>query len=232
MLKDYYLRILTFLVPCLLFAGSVSAQANYTLVPGNSVSATCAANGFMEPIVEAINTNSSDLILDYEVLTNTLNPAWSILYCYRGGCFTSVTPSAVMDSILPGDQRMIFKATLDPQGVAGTGQLVFRLKERTNPGVEDTITINFDVTVVGIAEELAAQIKVFPQPVNDFLYVDMPASLGKVELDIVDLSGAVVSRNRVNGTDAKLDVSALAQGMYILRIKNDDIILNKRISIH
>lgn len=232
MLKLYTLRILTILIPCLVFTGSLSAQAPYSLIPGNSISATTDANGFTEPKIEALNNTSDNIYLEYEVLSNTLDTAWSILFCYRGGCFPRVTQSAAMDSIRGGAQAMIFKLTLDPQGVAGTGTLVLRLWERSNPSVADTITMDVEITPnVSVAEELAAQIKVFPQPVQDFLYVDMPASLGKVELDIVDLSGVLVYRDNVNATDAKLDVSSLAQGMYILRIKNDKMILNKRILV-
>ena len=229
--KLYTLKSLLVLVACFAFAGTLAAQS-YTLVPGNSVSSMIDANGFIEPKIEALNNTGGDITLEYELLSNTLNSAWSILLCDNVNCYPSAWQSATMDPIGGGVQEMIFKVTLDPQGTAGTGALVYRLWDRANPGVEDTISFDFEVTpATSLAEELIAQIKVFPQPATDLVYVELPSQMGRVELDIVDLAGAVVARHNVNGTNAELDVTNLAHGMYILRIKNDDMVLNKRISV-
>ena len=229
-MKLAFAKALTLLVAFGLFAGVVSAQSSYTLNPGHSVTAALPADSFAEPQILALNNGSTDLWLDYQVISNTLDTNWSILFCYRGGCFNNVVNSAPMDSILPGDEKMIFKITFDPQGYPGTGGVSMRVWSRQNPGVEDTLSIDFEVTpaVVGISEELLEQVKVFPQPVEDLLHIDRPASLGRVELNILDLSGALVARQMAVGSQTSLDVSALAKGMYILQIRNEDVTLNKR----
>ncbi len=230
--KIYSFKSLFLMMVCFAFAGTVSAQA-FTLVPGNTVTTQIAANGFIEPEVQALNNTGGDLTRRYELLSNTLNSGWSILFCDNVNCYVGAWQNGTMDPIATGVQEMIFKVTFDPQNTQGTGSLVYRVWDETNPTDVDTVTFNFEVTpAVGIEDELLEQIKVYPQPAQSELSVEIPARMTGVELQLLDLSGAEVARQTVNGTQAVMDLSNLAKGFYVLRFNSELAVLNKRIVIH
>lgn len=57
------------------------------------------------------------------------------------------------------------------------------------------------------------QVSVYPNPASGQLFVDAPAFTDEVKLELFDISGKKVAQT----TGKTLDVSALAQGLYILR---------------
>ncbi|MBK8668782.1 MAG: T9SS type A sorting domain-containing protein [Saprospiraceae bacterium] len=65
----------------------------------------------------------------------------------------------------------------------------------------------------GIAESF----KIFPNPVDNELYLENPLSVQKAE--IFDTHGRIVAV--IRGKEPKADVSSLAPGMYMICIHND-----------
>ncbi len=65
---------------------------------------------------------------------------------------------------------------------------------------------------------LAANVRVYPNPATDILYVDMPKDAGGfAQYEIFDLQGRLLVRGRLHGNS--IDVSGFSQGMYILTIE-------------
>ncbi|MEM6261135.1 MAG: PKD domain-containing protein [Bacteroidota bacterium] len=70
------------------------------------------------------------------------------------------------------------------------------------------------------------ELRVFPQPVDQRVMVELIGTdLHQVSLEVTDLRGRTVASKLIGhlvaGTTVKLDVPALAQGMYQLKIKSD-----------
>lgn len=230
--KLYTLKSLVLAAAFFAFTGIVSAQS-FTLDPGNSVTEVIPANGFIEPKIDATNNLSTNLTLDYRLVSNTMDSAWSILVCDNVNCYSNAVGSGTMDPIAPTVKELIFKITLNPNNVAGSGSIAYAVWDQNDVNSRDTVTFNFEVTpAVSIEEEqLAAQVKLYPQPASELLNIALPESFGRGDVQVFDLSGAVVARQEIAGTSADLDVSPLAAGMYILRVSNDKAVINKRISI-
>lgn len=71
---------------------------------------------------------------------------------------------------------------------------------------------------VGIPELMnTIRPKVYPNPANNMLYVELPEAK-LISIDIVDLSGKLVLQANANGGELATDVSALQTGIYIVRI--------------
>lgn len=78
------------------------------------------------------------------------------------------------------------------------------------------MTIDFVVTdpTLGIAEQAAESVAVWPNPTNDILYLNITD--GTV-VSVFDMTGRMVMQQRYEGT---LDVSGLASGVYAVKIEN------------
>lgn len=66
-----------------------------------------------------------------------------------------------------------------------------------------------------------AQVDAYPNPVNDDkVYVSMTGASGNTEAILLTLTGQIVIRNKIyNGTNY-INVSNIANGLYLLNIKN------------
>lgn len=61
------------------------------------------------------------------------------------------------------------------------------------------------------------QLKIFPNPVSDFLTIDMPDE-NTYFVEIANIQGVVVNHHRLSGFDQQIDVRNLVAGVYIIRI--------------
>lgn len=232
--KIYTIKTLVLLMVAGLFAGTVAAQNPSFTLSATDVTESIPANGFIEPSVEATNLLSGNLDMEYELVSNTMDAAWSILVCDNVNCYANVVNSGSMDPIAGGATELIFKITLDPQGTAGNGAVAYRVWDRSNPSAtNDTITFNFEVTpFVSVSEEqLAENVKVFPQPADDLVYVSLPENFGKASAIVYNLNGAAVATQEISIAANEIDVTTLSPGMYILQISNGKAVVNKRIAV-
>lgn len=65
------------------------------------------------------------------------------------------------------------------------------------------------------------QVNVYPNPVQDGrLYVSLTGTTGKTDATLMSIAGQVISRNKVTNGTNYLDVSAVANGSYVLNVKD------------
>jgi hypothetical protein len=70
------------------------------------------------------------------------------------------------------------------------------------------------------------QIKVYPNPTSDFIYLDLPES-EQSEYQIIDLSGNLIKSGVVS--DSKISISHLSLGGYVLKVRSKKGITVKKI---
>lgn len=75
--------------------------------------------------------------------------------------------------------------------------------------------------VLGVSELEKDNVKIYPNPTADFIYVKL-SSKSKIEgADIYDLSGKLVFRTKMDSE--QLDLRSLPQGVYMIVFKNSDL---------
>ena len=88
--------------------------------------------------------------------------------------------------------------------------------------------------VMAVDENNALEIKVYPNPTNGILFVQtlratsLPA---ETEYCIINLAGQILLRGNITDENQQIDVSGLAEGMYFVRIQNDEGGIIKKFSI-
>ncbi|KEY19797.1 BspA family leucine-rich repeat surface protein [Kaistella antarctica] len=81
--------------------------------------------------------------------------------------------------------------------------------------------------VLATANEDFANLKLFPNPVSDFLTVN--GLYGKETLSLYDMNGRLMQSSKANGKEVKLNLSLYAKGMYLLNISSDKGTTTKKI---
>ena len=71
--------------------------------------------------------------------------------------------------------------------------------------------------VSGLPETASEDIRIYPNPASTAIYLELPESGQPIErLQIISMNGQVLTHHRT--TDRMINISALAEGVYILRI--------------
>ena len=61
----------------------------------------------------------------------------------------------------------------------------------------------------------------FPNPARDYVTIKLPDALSTGRVEVFDFSGKLVKASEINSIDKKLNLEALATGMYILRVTSN-----------
>lgn len=120
----------------------------------------------------------------------------------------------------------------NPQVQFGSiGKYTVKLKV-TNSAGSDSITKTNLITVTpptSINTYKAEQIEVFPNPAHEMLTIKSPGGQGTIL--ILDMQGKTEWTGTLNNKEMKLDISGLPKGQHMLRIMNEQGVLNQKLMI-
>lgn len=95
----------------------------------------------------------------------------------------------------------------------GTGYVTLYINDQVKT---TTVRIQVKIDLITAIEEEPISIKVYPNPTDDFIFVEGDDLKGQATL--VSVSGQVVSRTDVNGNFVKIDTKAMLTGVYLLKV--------------
>ncbi len=114
---------------------------------------------------------------------------------------------------------------------AKTEYTYFRLNVTGNNGANllqfaEWQLLEFDVnTSIPQAPEKQMDIRIYPNPVSDYLYVDMPEN-GRIE--IYSIAGRLIFAQNAEAGVKSIPVGEYGKGLYLIRIKSEEKIVNKK----
>lgn len=123
----------------------------------------------------------------------------------------------------PTNQNSTFRATRyapDYPGLDGQ-TLVPGQPVELNPWPY-SCTIWWDSSDVSIHQQVNSAFRVWPNPADDVLYLDIPSTKGQSPqyLDLMDITGRVLIRQRIDANGLQsIDVRELRPGIYFLRVE-------------
>jgi hypothetical protein len=81
--------------------------------------------------------------------------------------------------------------------------------------------------VTAIATVTANEIRMYPNPTSDNLFIDLSAFNNEINtLDVLDISGRTVETLRISTPVINLPVSAYKAGVYFVSVKNASTVIN------
>ncbi|CAH8284287.1 putative secreted protein (Por secretion system target) [Mariniflexile fucanivorans] len=91
---------------------------------------------------------------------------------------------------------------------------------------ETSSGISGDIGSVGtlaIADILKAELSIFPNPTSDYFNINFDKPVNKLEIEILSMSGKTIKKVKGTNTEKpRIQVSDLAQGMYLIKVKADN----------
>lgn len=75
--------------------------------------------------------------------------------------------------------------------------------------------------VLGVSELEKDNVKIYPNPTADFIYVKLNSKSKIEDIEVYDLSGKLVIKTKLNSE--KIDLKNLPLGTYMIVFKNSDI---------
>jgi hypothetical protein len=76
------------------------------------------------------------------------------------------------------------------------------------------------------------QVKVFPNPVKNMLFIEGLPATGKTSVTLVDSRGRIVKSREINGQNAiHISTRELTAGIYFLKIFNEAEVFQKKIIV-
>jgi hypothetical protein len=88
------------------------------------------------------------------------------------------------------------------------------------------VTAIFNSLSMGVNENSIQDISIYPNPTTNFTTVTLPENfIGESIVSIVNLQGEIVTEVKTNSSSTSIDVSNLSEGIYFLRVQNEDKIV-------
>lgn len=103
-------------------------------------------------------------------------------------------------------------------------ELVAWVQDNDTKEVVDAIEVGLQSILVGVKENTSSQgsMKIYPNPVRNILTVETLQSAGSGTLSVFNVNGQEVLIQQVVSPKTKLDMSGFANGVYTVRLVNND----------
>jgi PKD repeat protein len=157
-----------------------------------------------QPVVMDVNVNSTNLELPDATVLFSNNSSGAEWYFWDFGDGTSSTDMNPWHTyIASGVYTVTFIAYNELCG-------------------NDTLTWEISVNTAGLDDETLLDFSLYPNPVENWLNIDFNENMENVELEIMDMTGRIVSRHHlIDEKLIKLDVRVLSSGFYVVRIRKE-----------
>jgi len=195
---------------------STSAQ-NFYLLPNDSLQKIIVTYDMSDLNIDIIRGGVTDTVwLDYELITNTLPEEWYAGYCDNHGCWGSLPENGSM-SAMYDEQNSFIKLSINPQYVEGSGIVQYYVYEQDD--YENGQMMTFIVETpdfVGLLETPDMTISIYPNPIVNIVYISTNKTINAV--NIYNITGKTVLKNKVNSSYMQLNTSELESGIYLLEV--------------
>ena len=141
----------------------------------------------------------------------------------------TVTVSGVR-GLAAWNAKQNFVANTTPGQVLGWTNIIDIGDPATAPDVSQDLPfdINGSITNLGTNQnDFSSSIVLYPNPVKNFISISIPNVVKIDEIEIYDLLGRNVKK--FSNVDSSLNISSLASGSYILKIKSGTSVAVKKI---
>ena len=103
-----------------------------------------------------------------------------------------------------------------------SGQYTVKLVAENSCGF-DSISINISTVVIGVEENEAINSTIYPNPANNIITLELNNQLpsANYQLMIADIAGHILFKSPITSLKSTFDVSAFANGIYMLELVSD-----------
>lgn len=148
----------------------------------------------------------------------------------------TLTYSATLSNGNPLPSWLVFnpvnKTFTSTSMVAGNYNIKVVAKDTANISISDIFSLKIAAAPTSITSIECKEIKVYPNPTNESIFINLNKISACTQIELINVKGnTVYSNNFLNTDNIKINVSNYDSGMYIVRIKIENVVYNKKIFI-
>ena len=167
-------------------------------------------NNFLIPVI--------DIVTDNWPVTATWDNSLFNDVCRNGSVFTSIHPLGWWDTGSPSDLLRVVLSDVNEVTFTSNYDGDFNPAYAYINDNGDIIPIYWQTfgdqsIILSISENYETDIKIFPNPTNDFLYYEIDAPELISEINIYDINGR---KQNIQDSDNSLDLKILTSGIYFI----------------
>jgi len=161
----------------------------------------------------ATNNVPDEMIVNQSMKQGAALMGYNVYYQFDGGAFDMLdfTEETTYTHADPGIGTHCYYVT----AVYDEGE-----SEATNTVCEE---------ITGIGDNLASQVRIFPNPAVDFIYIQSGVTINNVL--IYNFAGQVVANEKVSANEYKVNVSNFNPGVYVFQIDTDQGRITHRVIV-
>lgn len=216
----------------MLLCTAVHAQTTYVLNPGKTSSFFAPFNFITVNDIYIRNADkTAPLSITWELVSVNVPSGWDYSMCDLGNCHVGIPAGPTVMGTAPAGDSAFLGLNVDPMNIAGYGEVKVRIYVTgQSPSGADTLTWQITAGPTGVQQQFSESlVSVFPNPFSGTITVNVPAG-EKASAQIFDGSGkchAIMTLS--TGMPNRIDLKALASGVYYVNISCDGKRLFKRI---
>ena len=85
-------------------------------------------------------------------------------------------------------------------------------------------TIYVYIGSVGMEEDSDSPLKIYPNPIHNYLNIELQKDYPESNIEILDLNGKLISKTKFSGASYKIkSLNTLPKGVYILHLQNEEL---------
>ena len=156
---------------------------------------------------------------------------WTVTACINGLCYPDRPQwDTFSRELTENDTAGYFRFHVFTYDHSGAAKVKYRIVNATNAAEDSLMYFEFNYTNPNsIAQQHADAVHVYPNPVNDALYIDHAAQ--HTEVRIFDLNSKELLNVQINGAGEKIDLQNLPNGLYELHLAGVDLNLRRKIVV-
>lgn len=159
----------------------------------------------------AIQTNSSNAVLNYEVIASAPIQQLSLEVSKNASQFE------LLSNLSIADQKGQLKGIYSDYS-ANNGTIYYRLKATDEFG-----EVRYSNTVIFKAQS-ATTVEVYPNPFTNAISISNNTTSDVLHYSIMNMTGSTVKTGTISGGNSINDLNNLPTGMYLLQLNNDNVI--------
>jgi len=222
-------KLYTFLILVIaVFSMNMMANAapNLEILVGDkNVSGSVDDDLSIRGVVKNVSTSQSVITL-LKVYMEKLVSGQSILVCWGDQCLPPIVQKGLTQFteevvLMPGENsEEKFHCGIEQGGMEGEMIVTFVFYDKNNPSDSAAFTTIVTIGPTGVEIKTPETFSINPNPAFDYINVNFDSDAELIK--IYDMMGMLVSTTNVDGGNARIDVSALPQGVYLLNAYNRD----------
>jgi hypothetical protein len=175
------------------------------------------------------NSGAEEIQMAWEKVSVSVSQDWEYSLCDLGTCYIGVPNGAVVAQNLLADSLGFFGMNFTPHS-AGNGEVRVKIWDTALPQSPTYLTWIFSTDIAGLQTEALPYIKIYPNPANAFLNIDLPNNGDLFSISIISLTGQLIYEIKKRPAGLIVcETSEIASGIYLLRIDSGQYLTTSQI---